>query len=74
MSSFVGNEFDRSSCSFLAFDYFLVNFGAFQRISKNQDIQEHDPILTSYDVTSSMERVLDVPLPSKFRCHSFNMV
>ena len=78
----------RFSCSFIDFGYFLVIFGKIQRFWKNQEIQEGgykmaailelDAIVTSYEIISlccgpQRKHFWTYYLPSKFRCHSFNI-
>jgi len=83
------NIFISFPCSFIEFRYCLVNFGKFQRFWKNQEIQdggskmaailEPDVIFTSYDVISLCcgplrKHFWTYYLPSKFCCHSFNIL
>ena len=78
-----------SSRSFAKNGYFLVNFGNIQRFWDNLEIQvggskmaavlEPDVIVTSYDVISlccgpKRKHFWTYYLPSKFRCHSFNIL
>ena len=74
--------FKSFSCSFIDFDYFLANFGNFQIQdggSKMATLLEPAVIVTSFDVISlcdgpQMEHFWTYYLPSKFRCHSFNIL